>query len=431
VSSCYLNQQVIGDIMAEAKEAAKGGAKAAKDVIFVYNGKDKQGKEIKGAEVTSTDENLAKAALRRKGILVSRIKKKSTPLFGGQGGKPITPGDIALFARQLTTMMECGVPLLQSFDIVAEGHENPRMQKLILNIKGDIEAGGTLADALRKHPDQFDNLFCNLVEAGEQAGILESLLNKVANYKEKSEAIKKKIKGALSYPISIMVVAGVVSAILLVFVVPVFADLFSGFGADLPALTKIVVNMSEFLQAYWHIVGGVIITLKISYGQAMKRSQKFNEAMQVLSLKLPVFGEMLKLSAIARFARTMATMFAAGTPLVDSMDSVAGATGNIVYYRAVMRMKAEVSTGTTLAQSMRDSKVFPNMVIQMVQIGEESGAIDKMLSKVADYYEEEVDAIVEKISAMMEPMIMAFLGVVIGGLVLAMYMPIFQMGAVI
>lgn len=417
--------------MAAVKEAPKSGEKkAAKDVIFVYDGKDKQGKEIKAAEVTSTNENLAKAALRRKGIIVSRIRKKPKPLFG-PGGKPITPGDIALFARQLTTMMECGVPLLQSFDIVAEGHENPQMQKLILAIKGDIEAGGTLADALRKHPNQFDDLFCNLVEAGEQAGILESLLNKVATYKEKSEAIKKKIKGALSYPISIMVVAGVVSAILLVFVVPVFADLFAGFGADLPALTKMVVQMSNFLQAYWHIVGGVIIGLKISYGQAMKRSQKFNEAMQVLSLKLPVFGEMLKLSAIARFARTMATMFAAGTPLVDAMDSVAGATGNIVYYRAVMQMKADVSTGTTLAQSMRDSKVFPNMVIQMVQIGEESGAIDKMLSKVADYYEEEVDAIVEKISAMMEPMIMAFLGVVIGGLVLAMYMPIFQMGAVV
>jgi type IV pilus assembly protein PilC len=406
-------------------------AKKQDTVMFVWEGKDKTGKKVKG-EKSGTSDTLIKAALRREGITVSKVKKKPKPLFGGGGGKPITPGDIALFARQLTTMMESGVPLLQSFDIVGEGHENPTMQKLIIQIKGDIEAGGTLADALRKHPDLFDSLFCNLVEAGEQAGILESLLNKVATYKEKSEAIKKKIKGALSYPVTILIVAAGVSAILLIFVVPVFADLFSGFGADLPALTAMVVYLSDQLKLYWLHVLVVIFALKTAFKQANKRSKKFNEAMQRLSLKLPVFGSLLRLSAIARFSRTMSTMFAAGTPMVEAMDSVAGATGNIVYYEGVMKMKNDISTGTSLADSMRDcGNIWPNMVIQMVQIGEESGAIDKMLAKVADYYESEVDEAVEKISAMMEPMIMAFLGVVIGGLVLAMYLPIFKMGEVI
>ncbi len=408
--------------MAEKKEAS---------VMFVWEGKDKTGKKVKG-ERTGKSDMVVKAMLRREGIIVSKVKKKPKALFGGGGGKPITASDIALFARQLTTMMESGVPLLQSFDIVSEGHENPTMQKLIIALKTDIEAGGTLADALRKYPDQFDALFCNLVEAGEQAGILETLLNKVATYKEKSEAIKKKIKGALSYPMSILVVAAGVSAILLVFVVPVFADLFSGFGADLPALTAFVVYLSDQLQLYWMHVLAVVIGLKTAFQQANKRSKKFNEAMQRLSLKLPVFGGLIRLSSIARFARTMSTMFAAGTPMVEAMDSVAGATGNIVYYDAVMKMKGDISTGTALADSMREcGDVWPNMVVQMVQIGEESGAIDKMLAKVADYYEEEVDEMVEKISAMMEPMIMAFLGVVIGGLVLAMYLPIFKMGEVI
>jgi type IV pilus assembly protein PilC len=404
--------------------------KKSTSVMFVWEGKDKTGKKVKG-ERSGKSDMVVKATLRREGIIVSKIKKKPKPLFG-DGGKPITASDIALFARQLTTMMESGVPLLQSFDIVGEGHENPTMQKLIMALKADIEAGGTLADALRKYPDQFDTLFCNLVEAGEQAGILESLLNKVATYKEKSEAIKKKIKGALSYPISILVVASGVSAILLIFVVPVFADLFTGFGADLPALTAFVVYLSDQMQAYWLHVLVVVFALKTAYQQANKKSKKFNEAMQRLSLKLPVFGQLLRLSAIARFARTMSTMFAAGTPMVEAMDSVAGATGNIVYQDAVMKMKEDISTGTALADSMRDcGDIWPNMVIQMVQIGEESGAIDKMLAKVADYYEEEVDEMVEKISAMMEPMIMAFLGIVIGGLVLAMYMPIFKMGEVI
>lgn len=402
-------------------------------VMFVWEGKDKTGKKVKG-ERSGTNEALIKAQLRREGILTPKVKKKPKSLSDmlGGGGKPVTAGDIAIFARQLTTMMESGVPLIQSFEIVGQGHENPNMQKLILDIKADVEAGGTMADALRKHPDHFDDLFCNLVEAGEQAGILESLLNKVATYKEKSEAIKKKIKGALSYPITILIVAAVVSAILLIFVVPVFADLFSGFGADLPAMTAFVVYLSDQLQAYWLHILVAIFAFKFSFQQANKRSKKFNEAMQRLSLKLPVFGQLLRLSAIARFARTMSTMFAAGTPMVEAMDSVAGATGNIVYFEAVMQMKEEVSTGTSLTDSMRNcGDIWPNMVVQMVQIGEESGALDKMLAKVADYYESEVDEMVEKISAMMEPMIMAFLGVVIGGLVVAMYMPIFQMGAVI
>lgn len=406
------------------------GKTASKDAMFVWEGKNtKTGKAEKG-ELVGTSEAVVKAALRRKGIVPSKVKKKSKSLlsFGG-GGKPITTGDITIFARQLTTMMESGVPLIQSFDIVGQGHENPSMQKLILQLKADIEAGGTMADAMRKHPDYFDSLFCNLVEAGEQAGILESLLNKVANYKEKSEGIKKKIKGALSYPIAIMVVAMCVSAILLIYVVPVFAGMFSSFGGELPALTALVVKMSDFMVANWAPVFGSIVGVVITFKQLNKRSKKFNEQMQRLSLKFPVFGKLIYLGAVARFARTLSTMFAAGTPLVESMNSVAGATGNIVFYEAVMNMKSQISTGTTLAQSMRDCKdLWPNMAIQMVQIGEESGAIDKMLAKVADYYEEEVDSIVEKISSMMEPMIMAFLGVVIGGLVLAMYMPIFKMG---
>jgi type IV pilus assembly protein PilC len=416
---------------ATVKKPAKAPAAKSsepKEEMFVWEGKNKQGKVEKG-ELPGASETVVRAMLRRKGITPTKVKKRPKPRGGG---KPITASDIALFARQMTTMMESGVPLVQSFEIVGQGHENPSMQRMVLQIKADVEAGGTFADALRKHPDQFDTLFCNLVEAGEQAGILESLLNKVATYKEKSESIKKKIKSALSYPISIIVVAMVVSAVLLIFVVPVFAAMFKDFGADLPAITAFVVVLSDWLVANWYIAGGAIVAFVISFKQANKRSQKFNEAMQRLLLKVPVFGQLVKLSCIARFARTLATMFAAGTPLVDAMDSVAGATGNIVYSEAVIKMKSEVSTGTSLAASMRNcGDVWPSMVIQMVQIGEEGGSVDKMLGKVADYYEEEVDAMVEKISAMMEPMIMAFLGVVIGGLVLAMYMPIFKMGAVI
>jgi len=406
-------------------------AAKSKEVIYTYKGINTKTKAVVEGELTGTSEAMVKAVLRRQGVIANKIKKKSKPLMGG-GGKTITAGDIAIFARQLTTMMEAGVPLLQSFEIVGEGQENPRMQKLILEIKAHVESGGTLAEAFRQHPDQFDALFCNLVEAGEQAGILESLLNKVAIYKEKSEGIKKKIKGALTYPIAILVVAMVVSAILLIFVVPVFADMFKDFGGELPGMTAFVVKISDFMVANWLYVFGSIAAFVTVFKQLNKRSKKFNEMMQRASLKYPVFGQLIYLGAVARFARTLSTMFAAGTPLVESLDSVAGATGNIVFFEAVKGMQEEIATGTTLTQSMRNCKdLWPNMAIQMVQIGEESGALDKMLGKVADFYEEEVDAIVEKVSAMMEPMIMAFLGVVIGGLVLAMYMPIFKMGSVV
>ncbi|RKZ80045.1 MAG: type II secretion system F family protein [Candidatus Parabeggiatoa sp. nov. 1] len=381
-------------------------------------------------ELVGKSEAAVKANLRKQGIRPTKVKKKPKDLFGG-GGKAVTPGDIAMFARQMATMMTSGVPLLQSFDLVGQGHENPRFQKLVMDIKADVEAGGTMAEALRKHPDHFDDLFCNLVDAGEQAGILESLLTKLALYKEKSESIKKKIKSALSYPISILVVALIVSAILLIYVVPVFSDMFESFGGELPVMTQIAVILSNFMVANWMFVFGGLIGFVMVFKQAKKRSVAFKNFLQRLSLKLPMFGNLLTKSALARFTRTLATMFAAGVPLVEAMDSVAGATGNIVYYEATMKIKSEVETGITLAESMRNAGVFPNMCVQMTQIGEESGDIDKMLNKVADYFEEEVDAIVEALSAMMEPMIMAFLGVVIGGLVLAMYMPIFSMGSVI
>lgn len=404
-----------------AADAAK-----KKEMMFVWEGTDKKGEKRSG-ELTGTNEVSVKAVLRKQGIKPTKVKKKPKSLFG-DGGKPIETSDVSLFARQMATMMTSGVPLLQSFDLVAQGHENPRFQKLVMDIKADIEAGGTMADAMRKYPQYFDSLFCNLVEAGEQAGILESLLNKLATYKEKSESMKKKIKKALSYPISILVVALIVSAVLLIYVVPVFADMFSGLGGDLPGMTKFVVMLSDFMVANWAPVLGTIFALKTAFKQAKARSLAFRNFLERLSLKLPMFGELLKKSAIARFTRTLATMFAAGTPLVEAMDSVAGATGNIVFYEATIKIKQEVSTGVTLAESMRNSGVFPNMVVQMTQIGEESGNIDKMLNKVADYYEEEVDNLVDALSSMMEPMIMAFLGVVIGGLVLAMYMPIFKMG---
>ncbi|HAI68573.1 MAG TPA: type II secretion system protein F [Gammaproteobacteria bacterium] len=398
-----------------------------KEIIFVWEGKDKKGEKRKGEEVAKS-EAAVKSKLRSQGIIPSKVKKKPKDFLAALNSKPVETADIAMFARQMSTMMMAGVPLLQSFDLVAGGHENPNFAKLVMTIKADVEAGGTMADALREHPKYFDSLFCNLVEAGEQAGILESLLTKLADYKEKSESMKKKIKGALSYPISIMVVAMIVSAILLIYVVPVFADMFNSFGGELPALTQLAVDMSDFMVANWMPVFGTIIGLKIAFTQAKQRSVAFQNFLQKLSLKLPLFGELLTKSAIARFTRTLATMFAAGTPLVEAMDSVAGATGNIVFYEATMAIKKDVSTGIPLAESMRETGVFPNMCVQMTQIGEESGDIDKMLNKVADYYEEEVDALVESLSSMMEPMIMAFLGVVIGGLVLAMYLPIFSMG---
>lgn len=419
-----------------ATAATKTPPKPAKDnkpkeEMFEWEGKDKAGKVVKG-EQPAASEALVKAILRRRGINPTKVRKKAKPLFGGGGGgKPITAGDITIFARQLTTMMESGVPLIQAFEIVGQGHDNPSMQKMILAIKADIEAGGTFADALRKFPEHFDTLFCNLVEAGEQAGILESLLNKVATYKEKTETMKKKIKKALSYPVAVLIVAFIITAILMIFVVPVFSDMFKSFGADLPGPTQFVVFLSNGFVNYWHIIFGSLYGLSVAYSQANKRSIAFNHAMQKLSLKIPIVGDIISKSAVARFARTLSTMFAAGTPLVESMNSVAGATGNIVYSNAVLKMRDDISTGTQLAVSMRETGVWPNMVLQMVQIGEEAGSLDKMLGKVADFYEEEVDSLIDALSSLMEPMIMAFLGVVIGGLVVAMYLPIFKMGAAI
>ena len=402
---------------------------AVKSVMFVWEGRDKQGKKIKG-EMSGTSDALVKAMLRRQGINPMRVKKKPMPLFGG-GGKAITAKDIAIFSRQLATMMSSGVPLVQSFEIVGKGHENPRMQKLILDIKAHVEGGNTLADSLAKHPFYFDDLYVNLVRAGEAGGILETLLDKVATYKEKTEAIKGKIKKALFYPTAVLVMAFIVTAVLMIFVIPQFATLFEDFGADLPAMTLLVISASNYFVDYWVLIFGAVGGAIWGFFQLKKRSRPFRYALERLSLKLPVIGDILTKATIARFARTLATMFAAGVPLVEAMDSVAGASGNIVYGSAILRMRDEIATGSQLQSSMRDTNLFPNMVVQMVAIGEESGSIDHMLSKVADFYEEEVDNAVDAMSSLMEPMIMAVLGVLIGGLVIAMYLPIFKMGAVV
>lgn len=402
--------------------------RAIKNDIFLWEGKDKRGQPVKG-ESLGTSIVLVKAALRKQGINPIKVRKKPKPLLGGK--KKITPKDIAIFSRQLATMMDSGVPLVQAFEIIGRGHDNKGMQELLFKLKTDVESGTTLTDALRKHPAQFDDLYCNLVNAGEQAGILDTLLNKIAMYKEKTEAIKSKIKKALFYPTAVVIVAFIITAILLIFVIPQFESLFSSFGADLPALTKAVVRLSEIFQAYWWAIFGGIGAVVYGVLQLKKRSAKFREMLDRLSLKLPVVGDILTKAAIARFARTLSTMFAAGVPLVEAMASVAGAVGNVVYSRAVFRMRDQVASGEQLQASMRDAQVFPNMVVQMVSIGEEAGSLDAMLAKVADFYEQEVDDAVDGLSSLLEPVIMAVLGVLIGGMVIAMYLPIFQMGAVV
>jgi len=396
---------------------------------FSWEGHDKRGAKVKGELRGSTIAQI-KAELRRQGVSTTKIKKKSASLLGG-GRKKITTKDIAIFSRQLATMMAAGVPLVQSFEIVGKGHENPNMQDLILRIKADVESGNTLTDALRKHPRQFDELYCNLVMAGEQAGILEGLLNKIATYKEKTEAVKGKIKKAMIYPLAVVVVAFVITAILLIFVIPQFEALFKNFGGDLPALTQLVVQMSRVFTSWWWAIFGGIGLGVYAFIESKRRSKAFNHFLDRMALKLPIFGMIVNKAAIARFSRTMATMFAAGVPLVEAMDSVSGSTGNIVYAEAVLRMRDEVATGQQLQLAMRQSGIFPNMVVQMVAIGEESGSLDTMLGKVADFYEEEVDNAVDSLSSLLEPMIMAFLGVVVGGLVIAMYLPIFKMGSVV
>jgi type IV pilus assembly protein PilC len=406
-------------------------AKAEKRYPFTWEGLDKKGKRTTG-EINATNAIMAKAELRRQGINPLKVSKKPVPLFGGgkgkKGGRKIITKDIAIFARQLATMMASGVPLVQSFEIIAKGADNPNMRDLVLNIKGDIEGGLPMAEALRRHPEYFDKLTCNLIHAGEQAGILEDLLNKIATYKEKTEAIKSKVKKALTYPIAIVIVAFAVAAILLIFVVPQFESLFAGFGADLPGLTKLVIEMSDFLVAWWWAVFGALGIAGYSFKVAVKNSLPLQNNLQRLSLRLPIVGPILNYSAIARFSRTLSTMFAAGVPLVEAMDSVAGAVDNIVYQTAVHQIRDQVSAGTSLTEAMEAAGVFPNMVVQMTSIGEEAGSVDAMLGKVADFYEAEVDNMVDALSSLMEPMIMAFLGGMIGTLVIAMYLPIFKMG---
>jgi len=402
--------------------------KAIKQETFVWEGANRSGSKVKG-ETTGNNIALIKAELRRQGIVPTKVKKKPKPLFSSK--KPIKPSDIAVFSRQLATMMSAGVPLVQSFEIIGRGHDNPSMSELLMNVKSDIESGSTLAESLAKHPIYFDELFCNLVHAGEQAGILESILDKVATYKERVEAVKSKIKKALFYPGAVMTVAFIITAILMIFVIPQFQDLFSGFGADLPAPTLVVISISEYFQEYWWAIFGGIILAIMAFINAKKRSKKFNRMLDRILLRVPIFGSIFHKAAIARYARTLATMFAAGVPLVEAMDSVAGATGNVVYGDAVIRMRDEIATGQQLNVAMKQQNIFPNMVIQMTAIGEESGAIDTMLSKVADFYEEEVNDSVDALSSLMEPIIMVVLGVLIGGMVIAMYLPIFKLGEVV
>ena len=389
---------------------------------FAWTGKDKTGKVVRG-EVRAGGENLVLAQLRRQGISVTNVKKVSS-----KGGKKITDKDITMFTRQLAVMMKAGVPLLQAFDIVGRGHANPSVGKLLLDIKTDVETGSSLSQAFRKYPVYFDALFCNLVGAGEAAGILDTLLERLATYKEKILAIKGKIKSALFYPVAVLVVAAVVVAVIMIFVIPVFKDLFKGFGADLPGPTLVVMAISDFMiHNWWWLFGGTIGGVWFFF-YSWKRSVTMQRFMDRLALRLPVFGEVIRKAAIARWCRTLSTMFAAGVPLVESLDSVAGAAGNYVYFAATKQIQSEVSTGTNLTAAMTNSGVFPNMVLQMVAIGEESGSLDAMLSKVADFFEQEVDEAVDSLSSLMEPMIMVVLGILIGGIVVAMYLPIFKLG---
>ncbi|OYT95618.1 MAG: type II secretion system protein F [Pseudomonas sp. PGPPP3] len=402
--------------------------KSITNSVFAWEGTDKKGTKVKG-EISGSNPALIKAQLRKQGINASKVRKKSASLFGG--GKKIKPMDIAIFARQMATMMKAGVPLLQSFDIISEGLDNANMRKLVDDVKQQVAAGNSFAASLRKSPLYFDELFCNLVDAGEQAGALENLLDRIATYKEKTEALKAKIKKAMNYPIAVIAVALIVSAILLIKVVPQFQAVFSGFGAELPAFTMMVVHLSEFLQTWWFLILVGILGITFSAKETLKRSEKARNNLDRLALKTPIVGDILYKSAVARFARTLSTTFAAGVPLVEALDSVAGATGNIVFKNAVNKVKLDVSTGMQLNFSMRTTGIFPSMAIQMTAIGEESGALDVMLDKVATYYEAEVDNMVDGLTALMEPMIMSVLGVLVGGLVIAMYLPIFQLGAVV
>tara|TARA_R110001592_G_scaffold59905_4_gene182057 strand:- start:6632 stop:7852 length:1221 start_codon:yes stop_codon:yes gene_type:complete len=403
--------------------------KIEKNALFAWEGTDRKGNKTSGV-VNGANMAVVKAQLRKQGVKPSKVKKQSSSL-GAKKGKKITPFDIAIFTRQLATMMKAGVPLIQSFDIVADGLENPTLRDLVLEIKNDVAAGNNFAGALRKHPKQFDDLFCNLVDSGEKSGALETMLDRVANYLEKSETLKKKVKKAMSYPIAVVVVAFIVTTILLVKVVPTFDAMFKGFGADLPAFTQFVVKLSEWMQEYWLIAIISIAATIYIFKEAKVRSEAFRDWLDRFMLKLPVVGEIIDKSSVARFGRVLSTTFAAGVPLVDALDSVAGATGNVVYRKAVFKIRDEVSSGTQLQFSMKATGVFPSMAVQMVAIGEESGALDAMLDKVATHFEDEVDNLVDNMTSLMEPIIMSILGVLIGGLIIAMYLPIFQMGQVV
>lgn len=396
-----------------------------KEAIFAWEGKDRSGKVVRG-ELRAGGEAMVNATLRRQGVLVTKVKKKSF-----SGGKKITEKDIAMFTRQLATLMKAGVPLLQSFDIVSKGHSNPSVSKLMQDIRADVETGTSLNQAFRRFPLYFDSLFCNLVAAGEQAGILENLLARLATYKEKTLAIKGKIKSALFYPIAVLVVAFLVTAVIMLFVVPRFKDIFKSFGADLPLPTLMVIAVSDFFIQWWYLIGGVLFGATYLFLYSWRRSLKMQRVMDNLLLRLPLFGDVIRKATIARWSQTLATMFAAGAPLVESLDSVGGASGNAVYQEATKKIRMEVSTGASLTAAMQNSAIFPNMVTQMVSIGEEAGALDQMLSKVSDFYEQEVNEAVESLSSLLEPLIMVVLGILIGGLVIAMYLPIFKLGQVV
>ncbi len=410
--------------MATASVAARA-AKSVKDLIFEWEGKDKNGKIMRG-EMRAGGEAMVNASLRRQGILVSKVKKRRM-----SGGRSIKQKDIAIFTRQLATMMKAGVPLLQSFDIVARGSTNPRMTKLLNDIRGDVETGTSLSSAFRKHPLHFDALYCNLVEAGEAGGILEALLDRLAMYQEKTLAIKQKIKSALMYPIAVIVVAFVVLTVIMIFVIPAFEDVFKSFGGELPAPTLMVIALSKFFVAWWWAIFGLLFGGGYFFFESWKRSEKMQMFMDRLLLKLPIFGDLINKSVIARWTRTLSTMFAAGVPLVEALDSVGGASGNMVYQIATEQIQKDVSTGSALTTSMTAAGVFPTMVLQMTAIGEESGSLDHMLAKAAEFYESEVDEMVKGLASLMEPFIIVVLGVLIGGIVIAMYLPIFKLGAVI
>ena len=412
------------------KKSANKQNKVKEQEIFIWHGVNRKGKKING-ELSANSIIELKAQLRKQGITPSRVKKKPKPLFGLGGDKPITPGDIAVITRQIATMLGAGVPLVQTIQMIGKGHNNGKMRKLLADVESKLSSGIPLSDCLRDHPLYFDDLYCDLVASGEQSGSLETIYGRIATYKEKAEALKSKIKKAMTYPIAVLVIAAIVTSILLIFVVPVFQEIFAGFGAELPGFTLFVIAISEFMQAYWYFGLAALWLALFLFKRAHRNSQKLRDSVDKNILKLPVIGDLLEKAAVARYARTLSTTFAAGVPLVDALESAAGASGNAVFRDAILEVRAEVTSGMQMNLAMRNCKIFPDMVIQMVAIGEESGAVDDMLSKVANVYEQQVDDAVDGLTALLEPMIMAVLGVVIGGLIIAMYLPIFEIGKIV